>query len=121
MARSSVTMCSGSRRIPGSYGRARMLILQGNAVRPKASRGVRGPRGGQGGVRSGQRVVLPEQDNFKVEAVEERVSDRGLFEEFGINSLEEVCQCEGIPGRESQAERDAIDHHLYMEALRDSL
>lgn len=98
----STTMCAGSRSAPGSYGHVHMLIVQGNTAHPKGSTGVhgRGRSGSRGGVhRSGQRGVLPELDNF--EKVEEKVGNREISEDDEIN-LEEICQCEGIPGREPE-------------------
>lgn len=94
------TMCTGSRRAPGSYGHVRMLIVQGNAAHPKGSSGTHG----RGGERcSGQRDARPEPEIFEEikQKVEQKVGNREFSEDDEIN-LEEICQCEGIPGREPE-------------------
>ena len=77
-----------------------VFVIQGKATRRKGPRGAPA-RGSRGGVQHPPQLQvgeLPEPNNF--EEIEEQMSNRDFAEdEF---NLEEICQCEGIPGHEPE-------------------
>ena len=94
-----------------------VFVIQGKPTRREGSRGAaaRGRRGSRGGVQHPPQLQVGElSEPNKSEEVEEQMSNRDFAEdEF---NLEEICQCEGIPGREP--ENDTFVSVLVCAAFR---